>query len=270
MSIPKKIHYCWFGRGEKPELVKKCMESWKKFCPDYKIIEWNEDNIDISANQYAKEAYEKKKYAFVADYARLYVLYNEGGIYMDTDVEVLKPLDKFLEEKAFSGFENNNKLTTGIIAAEKHNEWIGDLFHIYDDLKFLDAKGEMDLTTNVERVTKVTHEKYGLEEKSCYQNLKDGTVVFYPSEYFSPKDWFTGNINVKENSYTIHHFSASWHSEKEKNNERMYKKKLNRYIEKYKDVEVAKQKLNQMETYKFYLTHPVKAVKRIFEKMRGK
>ena len=128
----------------------------------------------------------------------------------------------------------------------------------------------MDLTTNVERVTKVTHEKYGLEEKSCYQNLKDGTVVFYPSEYFSPKDWFTGNINVKENSYTIHHFSASWHSEKEKNNERMYKKKLNRYIEKYKDVEVAKQKLNQMETYKFYLTHPVKAVKRIFEKMRGK
>lgn len=265
MAIPKKIHYCWFGGGEKPELVKKCMDSWKKICPDYEIIEWNEENIDINANQYAKEAYEKKKYAFVADYARMYVLYNEGGIYLDTDVELLRPLDVFLNEKAFSGFESNNKVTTGLIASEKNNEWINDLFHMYDDISFLDEKGNMDLTTNVERVTKLSHEKYGLEEKSKYQSLKDGTVVFYPSDYFSPKDWYTDNINLTENSYAIHHFSASWYSKKERESEKTYKEILKKYIDKYKDVELARKKLNKKEIRKFYLRHPIKAIKRIIK-----
>ena len=106
IRIPKVIHYCWFGRGKLPKLAKKCIKSWKKYLPDYKIIEWNEDNFDINSNQYVREAYEAKKYAFVSDYVRLYALYNYGGIYMDTDVEVIKSLDEFLIHEAFSGFES--------------------------------------------------------------------------------------------------------------------------------------------------------------------
>ena len=99
--IPKIIHYCWFGRGQMPELALKCLESWKKYCPDYEIKEWNEDNFDLETYPYAREAYENRKFAFVTDVVRLYALYHEGGIYMDTDVEVLKPLDRFLNDPAF-------------------------------------------------------------------------------------------------------------------------------------------------------------------------
>ena len=107
--IPKIIHYCWFGGKPKPELAEKCIESWKKFCPDYEIVEWNEGNFNINSNLYVKQAYEAKKYAFVTDYVRLYALYTQGGIYMDTDVMVLKPLDEYLNHEAFSGFESKTK-----------------------------------------------------------------------------------------------------------------------------------------------------------------
>ena len=117
--IPKKIHYCWFGRGEKPELAKKCIKSWKIYCPNYEIIEWNEENFDINSNQYLKEAYENKKYAFVTDYVRLFVLYTQGGIYMDTDVEVIKPLDEYLHHEAVSGFENTTQIPTGLMACRE-------------------------------------------------------------------------------------------------------------------------------------------------------
>ena len=122
--IPKKIHYCWFGKGEKPKLVKDCIDSWKKNCHDYEIIEWNEDNFDININAYVKEAYECKKYAFVTDFVRLFVLKKYGGVYMDTDVEVIKSLDGFLKHHAFSSFENNDYIPTGIMASEKNNKWI--------------------------------------------------------------------------------------------------------------------------------------------------
>ena len=137
MSIPKVINYCWFGRGELPDDTKRYIETWKKNCPDYKIIEWNEDNFDIHSNTYVEEAYIAKKYAFVTDYVRLYVLYNNGGIYMDTDVEILKPIDRFLNEKAFSSFENNNTLSTGIMGAEKGNLWIKDLMDEYNYIHFI-------------------------------------------------------------------------------------------------------------------------------------
>ena len=166
--IPKKIHYCWFGRGEKNKLYLSCIESWKKHFPDFEIIEWNEDNFDVNCNDYVREAYESKKYAFVTDYVRLYVLYNYGGIYMDTDVEVLKPLDPFLEHPAFSGFENNDSVPTGIMAARKKNKWIKDLLNEYNDLKFIKEDGSLDLTTNVVRITELSMKKYGLEKgKIC-------------------------------------------------------------------------------------------------------
>ena len=133
--IPKKIYYCWFGGKPLPKLAKKCIKSWKKFLPDYEIIECNENNFDLNCCDYVREAYDNKKYAFVTDYVRLYMLYKEGGIYMDTDVEVLKNLDCFLNEKAFSGFENEKYVPTGLMASEKGNEIIGELLNYYDNKK---------------------------------------------------------------------------------------------------------------------------------------
>ena len=225
--IPKKIHYVWLGRGEKSELTKKCIDSWKKYLPDYEIIEWNEDNFDINSNKYLKEAYENRKYAFASDYIRLKVLYDFGGIYMDTDVEVIKNLDYFLNNEAFSGFENNNFIPTGIMAAKKHNKWIKKLLDDYNDISFIKKDGSFDLTTNTVRITNTTKKNYNIVLKSSYQDL--GDVVFYPFDYFCPKDWNTGKINITSNTYTIHHFSGSWHTDVEK--KQIAKKKL--YIDKY-------------------------------------
>ena len=265
MSIPKVINYCWFGRGELPDETKRYIETWKKNCPDYKIIEWNEDNFDIHSNTYVEEAYIAKKYAFVTDYVRLYVLYNNGGIYMDADVEILKPIDRFLNEKAFSSFENNNKIPTGIMGAEKGNLWIKDLLDEYNYIHFLRKDGSYDTTSNTERITKFTIDKYGLIPKSSYQKLEDGIVTIYPYDYFCPKDWSTGQINITENTYTIHHFSGSWLS-KDKKEKLEYKNRiLDKYIKKYGK---EKGKRIGMIIYKcsYAFKHPIKTIKMNGEK----
>ncbi|MGM9876384.1 MAG: glycosyltransferase family 32 protein [Bacilli bacterium] len=269
-KIPKKIHYCWFGRGKKNELMNKCINSWKEKLSGYEIIEWNEDNFDIESNQYVKEAYDNKKYAFVTDYVRLYVLYNYGGIYMDTDVEVIKSIDCFLDNKAFSGFENNNYVPTGIMASQKGNKWIKILLEEYNNLRFVNSDGTFDLTTNVVRITNKTVEKYNLIPNNTFQDL--GDVVFYPHDYFCPKDWVTGNIKITDNTYTIHHFNGSWHSKKEKrqNNKRI------KYIEKYGEEigtlrysrYLKRSKVLNILSYPFkILCNPKKAFNRMF---RGK
>ena len=266
MAIPKIIHFCWFGRGEKNELAKKCIASFKEFCPDYEIKEWNEDNFDLDCNKYVRQAYDCKKYAFVTDFVRLYALYTEGGIYMDTDVEVLKPLDEFLKHRAFSSFENNNKIPTGLMAAEKGSEWIFELMQEYTDLEFIDESGNMDLTTNVERITRLTIEKFGLVPTSSYQDL--GAVTLYPHDYFCPKDWETGEIRLTENSYTIHHFSGSWHTEEEKKQIEKNRKIREKYIAKY-GVEKARkifERKNKRLRALYYLKHPILALKKIFKK----
>ena len=148
--IPKIIHYCWFGRGKMPELAERCIASWKKHLPEYQYILWNEDNFDITSVPYVKEAYEARKFAFVTVYVRLYALYHFGGVYMDTDVEVLKPLDRFLDLPAFSGFESDKEIPTGIMASEKHGEWAQEMLTYYgDDRHFVLPDGTLDMTTNV-------------------------------------------------------------------------------------------------------------------------
>lgn len=233
--IPKKIHYCWFGGNQLNELALKCIESWKKYCPDYEIIEWNESNFDINCNEYVKEAYEAKRWAFVTDYVRLYVLYNYGGIYMDTDAELLKNIDCFLTNPAFSGFENNKEVPTAIMGAECGNKWIELLLDDYNGRHFLKSDGSYDITTNVATITRLTAENYEVTLDNTFTEV-DGVVVFYPSDYFCPKDWFTGRIDLTENTYCIHHFNSSWFTEKD----RLAKKELEhiaeirkRYIEKY-------------------------------------
>ena len=211
--IPKIIHYCWFGGNPLPESALKCIESWKKYCPDYEIKEWNESNFDVSANRYTHEAYQKKKYAFVTDYVRLYVLNNYGGIYMDTDVEVTKSLDDFLKYSAFSGFEQGNKIPTGIIGAEAGNKWIGLLIDDYDNRAFIRTNGEMDLTTNVALITKKTVANYSIKLNNTEQHLDD--VSLFPFDYFCAKNFTDGKIVTTQNTYTIHHFAGSWHDDEQ-------------------------------------------------------
>lgn len=209
--IPRIIHYCWFGRGQKPALAVKCIESWKKYLPDYEIKEWNESNFDVNSNRYVCEAYENRKFAFVTDYVRLYALVKEGGIYMDTDVEVLKSYNPFLHHTAFSGFENNNYVPTGMMASERGGVWVTELLNGYNDREFVNKDGSFDITTNTVTITKnmVSH---GLVLNNTYQDFPY-LVTMYPSDYFCPKDHGTGVINLTENTVCIHHFAGSWKSE---------------------------------------------------------
>ena len=206
--IPKKIHYCWFGGGELPVLANKCIASWKKYCPCYEIKRWDEDNFDLDLFPYVREAYDKRKFAFVTDVVRLYALYKEGGIYMDTDVEVLKPLDRFLFHHAFSGFEDEWNIPTGIMASEKGGKWVKENLAYYCNRHFLKEDGTMDLTTNVVTLTNYML-SLGLKQDNTFQDFPD-LVTFYPKDYFCPKSHADGKIRLSENSYTIHHFAGSW------------------------------------------------------------
>lgn len=206
--IPKVIHYCWFGRGPKNELALKCIESWKKYLPDYELKEWNEDNFDVSMYAYTKEALENRKFAFVTDVVRLYALYTEGGIYMDTDVEVLKTYNPFLHHTMFSGFETNGYVPTGMMAAEKGSIWAKELLDDYRNRKFVLDDGSFDTTTNTTVITDYMKKK-GLKLNNTYQDFP-GLCTMYPYDYFCPKDHRTGTINCTKNTVCIHHFAGSW------------------------------------------------------------
>lgn len=211
--IPKVIHYCWFGGNLLPELAQKCIESWKKYCPDYEIKRWNETTFDIHSNAYVEEAYEARKYAFVTDYVRLYALYHEGGVYMDTDVEVLKPLDDLLDYEAVSGFEAPSQIPTGLMASREGHPFIKELLADYDNIHFKRADGTLDMTTNVRRITDHCLQ-YGLQLNNMLQTINGFTLL--PKDYLCPKDVNTGELNISANTYTIHHFNGSWVSEEQK------------------------------------------------------
>ena len=209
--IPKIIHYCWFGRGEKPELALKCIESWKQWCPDYEIVEWNEDNFDISSNQYVKEAYEAKKYAFVSDYVRLYAMYTVGGIYMDTDVMVLKNLDEYLENKAFCGFEVATKINTGTLGCVREFPLFQKLLADYGERKFVQPDGTFDMTTNVEMISAFMI-PLGFVPNGEKQTVEGLTI--YPQNVFCPEHKRLEDSAYMADTATIHYFAGSWKSER--------------------------------------------------------
>lgn len=206
--IPKIIHYCWFGEKPKSELAEKCIASWKKHLYDYEYIEWNEENFNFDIFPYAKQALEAKKYAYITDVVRLYALKEFGGIYMDTDVEVLKPLDVFLVETAFSGFESNKLLPTGIMGAEQNSIWASEMLEYYNGRSFLSKDNQPILIPNTVIITDMMKKK-GFSINNTYQK-KEGYITFYPNEYFCPKDYISGKIFITKNTYCIHHFSGSW------------------------------------------------------------
>ena len=223
--IPKIIHYCWFGGKPLPELAQKCIASWKKFLPEYTIKRWDETTFDINSNEYVKEAYENKKFAFVTDYVRLFVMHKYGGIYMDTDVEVRQKLDRFLTHHAFSGFESYHDVPTGIMASEKGFLGMKRLLEYYDKAHFIKPDGTMDLTTNVVIITDY-YEKRGLKRNNTYQEIEG--FAFYPRTFFCPnKD----DLNsYKDDIYTIHHMAGSWLSEEEIKKKNSFSLKLKQFL----------------------------------------
>ena len=227
--IPKIIHYCWYGQNEIPEDIKYYIDTWKKYCPDYKIICWNENNTNLNENKYLKQAYDTKKYAFVTDYMRLKVLSEYGGIYMDTDIELCKSLDEYLHHRAFIGCQDENVFSTGLIGAEANHPWIAKLFEHYNDLEFINNDGTYNLTPNTICITEITEDFYNWKFKNELQHLNDDICV-YPVEYFCCKNWITGKVEKSSETVAIHHYKGSWLSEEDKRRSKSHLMKKNLII----------------------------------------
>lgn len=221
--IPKTIHYCWFGRGEMPEVAKKCIASWHKYMPNYEYKLWNEDNFDVNSVPYTKEAYEVHKFAFVSDYVRLWALERNGGLYLDTDVEVFKPFDDLLECGAFAGFEGSKHLPLGtcVMASEPHGEWVTEQLVAYSGRHFVDSDGSFDMTTNVQYIS-ATMAGHGFKQDGKEQKYKDLHV--FPVEYFSPRHT-TGEYIRTENTFCDHLGLGLWD-----NKEQGWKSKVVKFV----------------------------------------
>ena len=209
--IPRKIHYCWFGRGDKPKLAQKCIASWKKYCPDYEIIEWNEDNFNLEYNGYTKYCYDNKKWAFLSDFVRLAVVAEYGGIYFDTDVELLRCPDALLQYEAFYGFENDKSISTGLgFGAEAGHPTILAMKEKYEELEPGDT-GEFPLITcpalNTEALL-----LFGLKLDGTQQNVEGAEIL--PEDWLNPYDDPTGQLRVTQNTVSVHWYNKSWMSKK--------------------------------------------------------
>ncbi len=219
--IPKVIHYCWFGGNPLPPLALKCIESWKTFLPGYEIKEWNESNFDVNSIAYTREAYEARKYAFVSDYARFHILYHHGGLYFDTDVELIRPIDDIVARGAFMGCECEAKpgatapaVAPGLgLGCNPGQGLYAEILGLYGGLHFLSPDGGLNLKTVVEYTTELLAAK-GLREVNEVQRVAE--VWVYPKEYFCPIDYRTNVLDITENTCSIHHYAASWHGTRQK------------------------------------------------------
>ena len=216
--VPKIIHFCWFGGNLISEEYKKYMETWKTYCPDYEIKEWTEDNFDVNENTYCREAYEAKKWAFVSDYARLKIIYEYGGIYLDSDVELLMSLDPLLKDgKGFIGFQDEYQVNTGIgFAAPPKDPVIKSMLDVYGNRHFKMDDGSFDITPCPASNTVPLIEQGLVIGKDSQKHIQQvGNIIVYPSNYFCPISWDdTKHIKLTDTTYSIHHFSSSWMDEK--------------------------------------------------------
>lgn len=212
-DIIKKIHYCWFGGNELPESAVKCIRSWEKFFPDFEIIQWNEDNFDVCICRYTREAYEKKKWAFVSDYARFKILYENGGLYFDTDVEVIKNMDDILERGSFMGCEGKSANAGLGLYAVPGLKLYAAILEYYEKESFLLKDGSPNLKTVVTRVTEIL-EQHGFDKKRGHEIQDVEGVYIYPPDYFCPMDYKTRKLNITENTRSIHHYNNSWYDKR--------------------------------------------------------
>ena len=229
--IPKIIHYCWFGENEMPVEVIKVIAQWKEKLQGYEFMLWNEDNFDYNQWKFADEAYKSRKYAFVADVCRLNALYNLGGVYLDTDVEIIKSFDDLLYLKAFIGFEDDFKIGTSVIGSEKKGVFIKEFLDIYKERAFILPNNKLNMVSNVDLITNYLKQKEVISSNKMY-DYEDRLTVF-PKDYFSPKVFDTGEIYKTENTYSIHHFSQSWFSFRKKSIQ--YLKKISFFLIGYKN-----------------------------------
>lgn len=218
IMIPKIIHYCWFGRSALPDFALKCIESWKRFFPDYTIKEWNENNFDVNIIPYTQGAYEAGKYAFVSDYARFWILYHEGGVYFDTDVEVIKPMDEIIKRGSFMGIEKLNELLHDVehasmvnpglgMGCEAGDELIGEVLEHYKKLPWCQQNMGSFPETVVHHTTKVLSH-HGFIHNNIEQRIKN--MYVYPSDVLCPMDSSTGLLNITSRTVSIHHYTCSW------------------------------------------------------------
>lgn len=209
MQIPKVIHYGWFGGKEKPKFIKKCIGTWKKYFPDYEIKEWNENNFDFSRYLFTREAYAAGKYAFVSDYLRVYIMYHEGGVYFDTDIEVLENFEDKLDDAEFvMAFERPHTLMTGFMAAKPKTVIMKQFLEYYDSISFYDENGAMRLTPNTDILAEMA-KAYGLIENGQYQEPYPGMKI-YPNEVFGGYNVYDMIYTITENTVLVHHYTASW------------------------------------------------------------
>ena len=206
--IPKIIHYCWFGRRPKPSDALRFIDGWKRLHPDYRIVEWNEDNFDVTCCAYVQQAYEKRKFAFVSDYARGLALLSEGGVYLDTDVELLAPLDSFLRHEAFFGFEEADLVATSTIGCRPGHPIIQAYLDQYANRTFIQGDGSFDMTTNVTVMNRLLIAR-GLTPDGSEQHLAEG-IVCYPKQYFSPLDYINFVDSRDSRTVAIHHYQHTW------------------------------------------------------------
>ena len=225
MSIPKIIHYCWFGGNPLPKSAEKCIASWKKYCPDYEIRRWDESNFDMNCNSYCASMLDKKRWAFLSDYARLKIVYDQGGVYLDTDVELVRSLDPLVEQGAYMGFENTDQVATGLgFAAPAGHAFLAENMAYYETLT------EDQPLRACPQITTELLERHGLvRDRHLLQQVAG--VILYPEDYLCPKDERSGLTHCTQNTYSIHHFDASWFEEswKESQKKRWRQEKI-RYI----------------------------------------